>query len=267
MGMYDYLGGEQVKIFYIPIFSKGSVLDKNPSTWHSGGRLRDFNKKDKLPLETLYYKYPKNFIIFDFSYQSEDVWIIKNGKFKEFKNYHEIKAKDLGEAIYTYYGTELNINSIEDFQLIKEEYISSRENAEKQEKEVLSGRNIFDLIKENMKEYEELKSVLDKIREDILDGFDNKWYKEDKYELEKQFGEFLDCYYNFEESKGDEVISDFHNPMQDYLDCKSALKNFIANNKNIIDKYFKWVSLDLKDNEIKVIVKNLMEELDIPLEL
>ena len=42
MGMYDYLGGEQVKIFYVPIFVEKDFIDQKPTTYHSGGSLRSF---------------------------------------------------------------------------------------------------------------------------------------------------------------------------------------------------------------------------------
>ena len=79
MGMYDYLNGEQVKIFYTPVFG---VYAGKSILWHSGGSLRKFNINDELPLKTIYYKYPDDMIVYAYGYSkdvSEDVWVIKNG--------------------------------------------------------------------------------------------------------------------------------------------------------------------------------------------
>ena len=52
--MYDYINGEQVKVFYTPIF--GKLMSENYSTWHSGGSLSDYKTGDEVPIKTLYYK-------------------------------------------------------------------------------------------------------------------------------------------------------------------------------------------------------------------
>lgn len=205
MGMFDYLGGEQIKIFYLPVFSKKDIMTDKPNTWHSGGRLREFNKESELPLKTWYYKYPQNFIAYDFYYDEGDIWIIKNGKFESYKHINELTENDLGEAVYAYYGAELNINNIDDFKTIKIE------------------RNEFE----------------DSDNKQDWDTFYSKWYKEDKHELEKQLGEYLDCFAGIEPRKDEEIFS-WWNPMEEYLACKDAIKKFINNNEDIVEKYFYW---------------------------
>ena len=58
MGLYDYLNGEQVKIFYSPVFWSEN---EGENVYYSGGGLRGYINGDKLPLKTLYYKYPDDF--------------------------------------------------------------------------------------------------------------------------------------------------------------------------------------------------------------
>jgi len=121
MGMYDYLGGEPIKIFYRPIFDDGSHdPGGKPNIRHSGGTLADYTNGE-LPLHTMYYKYPDSFIVFDFRW-GNDLWVIKDGKFKELKSIKDIKESDLGEAAYDYYGRLTNVKTVEDIKAIGVEF-------------------------------------------------------------------------------------------------------------------------------------------------
>jgi len=116
MGMFDYLDGEQVKIFYTPIFNEGYGM------CHSGGLLRKFNINDELPLKTIYYKYPNNMIIYAYGHWN-DVWIIKDKKLKE--HYYDLKYIEtisLSVPVYNYMGNEMNIKTVEDFVLCNDDY-------------------------------------------------------------------------------------------------------------------------------------------------
>ncbi len=116
MGMYDYLDGEQVKIFYTPVFNEKYGM------WHSGGSLRNYSINDELPLKTTYYKYPDNMIIYAYGYCG-DVWIVKDKILKEhYSNLNNIKIIDLSIPVYDYMGNELNINTVEDFILCNNDY-------------------------------------------------------------------------------------------------------------------------------------------------
>lgn len=116
MGMYDYLDGEQVKIFYTPVFNEKYGI------WHSGGSLRKFNINDELPLKTIYYKYPDNMIIYAYGYCT-DIWIVKDKMLKEhYSDLNNINTIDLNVPVYDYMGNELNIKTIEDFILCNDDY-------------------------------------------------------------------------------------------------------------------------------------------------
>ncbi len=110
MGMYDYLGGKQIKAFYIPVYNDRHI-DLLRYTWHSGGILRDLD--ENLPLKTIYYKYPDDFIVLNFDMKS--FWIIKDRRFVEFKSCEDMTEQDLKGNVYGYYGALLNVNSLEDF--------------------------------------------------------------------------------------------------------------------------------------------------------
>lgn len=251
MGMYDYLGGEQIKIFYTPIFESKDIITGKPGTWHSGGGMRSFNEGDKLPLKTLYYKYPDNFVVFDYEY-SNNVWIIENGRFKELKNYDDLIKKDLGDAVYDYCGDELNIKTVEDFQTIKKDFQITEKLYNKLENELFP-KGLFETIETNITEYNKKRNQLEKIRESTWGEFRKKWYIKDKYYLEKQFGELLECYLLLFADKDSEIF-EWYNPKQRYLDCKKALKDFIQEHEGIVERYIKWL-----DDESLISTKRLKD--------
>lgn len=124
MGMYDYINGEQVKIFFLPIYDEFTK-----DTWHSGGSLVDYSNGDSVTTKTLFYKRPKNFIILDENeYEQNPILHI----IKESKVHSTISLKDAddshffgNEAVLTYYGREINLKTKEDcFNYIKDREIS-----------------------------------------------------------------------------------------------------------------------------------------------
>lgn len=126
MGMYDYINGEQVKIFFHPIYE-----ERAKSTWHSGGSLIGYENGDSITLKTLYYKRPRNFIVLDENDYEERpiIHVIKDGKI-----HSTVELKDAvdtlfenNECILTYYGEKINLKTKEDcFNYIKEQEILSK---------------------------------------------------------------------------------------------------------------------------------------------
>ena len=113
MGMYDYINGEQVKCFYRPIFSE------NEGLWHSGGLMRSYVDGDELPLKTMYYKYPNNFMIFDYiDYDDECfIHIVKDKKIYKTCDLNDIKDEyfEDNKLVVSYYGSSiLNFKSVSD---------------------------------------------------------------------------------------------------------------------------------------------------------
>lgn len=168
MGMFDYIGGYQVKLFYKPIFfyiKKLNVMNIN----HSGGKLRSFNIGDAVSIQTMYYKYPKDFIIFDYEIENV-VIIIKNGKVFEIKNIGNISDKDYLPYIVNRYGERLNIKNAKDFKKLKNDYIFCENN----------------------------------LSEIVIHKFYKKWFL-DEYIKEKTFGEYIYCYLNKDRYEKEEI--------------------------------------------------------------
>lgn len=120
MGLYDYINGEQIKIFYHPIFDESSK-----DTWHSGGSMVGYNTGEQVPIKTFYYNRPKNFIVFDENeYQNNPLLHI----IRDSVVFNTISLKDATDDVFidntlvlNYYGYELNIKSTEDCYKFMEE--------------------------------------------------------------------------------------------------------------------------------------------------
>ena len=115
MGMFDTINGEQVKCFYIPVYSENEVCE---NIWYSGGRLRDFKENDEVPSQTFWYNYSNNFMILDYMSSGINplVHIIRDSKVKKTTRLDELTEVDFigNEKVLNYYGEELKIHSIED---------------------------------------------------------------------------------------------------------------------------------------------------------
>jgi hypothetical protein len=274
MGMYDYLGGEQIKIFYCPIFSNNPLEKNKYETWHSGGTLASYTKKSKLPLHTWYYKYPNDFIVYDYRSAYKDIWIIKNSKFESFKSAYN-KIDDFFKPVYDYYGKELDINNPQDFVKIKEENSYYNKLYSQLEQKLLKNINqyintnkkyndVFEVFKD-MAEYsveqrEFIENTLEENSKKTLCVFTNKWYLEDIYGEEKQLGEYLYCLnylYNIkDEQKRFEYETDY---AKEYIECKNIVENYLNNNNDLLQRYFDW--LDNKKEKQKIL--NLLDRCDL----
>lgn len=246
MGMYDYLAGEQVKCFYIPVFNSNiNDLIIKDITWHSGGLMRDYNIGDKLPLNTLYYKYPKDFIIFDINYDPKFIFIVKDGKLNSKDTLDTFIYKDFTCRVFDYRGIEYNIKRTKDF------YILMKTNVElqKQKKQIANKyfgvKDVWDVIKDDIKYYDSVKDKYHTKLQELNSYFCDKWLIKDKYWLEKQFGELIDCYFtNF--ICDDEMT----------YKCKQAIIEFVDKYNNIINKYLDWSGNDKElEYDIKEIIK------------
>lgn len=120
MGLYDYINGEQVKAFYSPIYDNDTK-----GTWHSGGRMVGFDNGDEVPLQTLYYKRPSNFMILDENSQNSTpiLHVIKDGKVYgtfNVEDFNDNLFKD-NSLVLDYYGRAINIKeSKECYEYIKD---------------------------------------------------------------------------------------------------------------------------------------------------
>ena len=64
MGLYNYLGNNQVKCFTIPNMIINS--NGNLEIYCLEGKFIGYKRGSKVPYKTLYYNYGENFLIFDY---------------------------------------------------------------------------------------------------------------------------------------------------------------------------------------------------------
>lgn len=240
MGMYDYLEDEQVKMFYRPIFSNESV-EGEIGTWHSGGSLMSYTIGEELPLKTLYYQYPDNFIVFDLQFSVEKLFIVENGILKDMKPISKLVDGEVERPVFNKYGTQLNIESKQDFYDYSKECMAVDEKVSE-----LRGKHfpkgIMAAIRKDYEEYEKQKVLFEKEREDTLAGIKTKeWYVEDLHILEKDFGEAIDCYIYSKGIENDGMSSDSIRLMNDVDAVKSLLKKLMKENEGIVEKYKQWL--------------------------
>ena len=130
MGMYDYLGEEQVKCF--PVASL-CVNENEINIRTITGALRGYKVLDLVPHRTRYYDYGENFLIFDYRksfWQNEFtglVHIIENGRYKGSKHYSSLNPDYNIELVIDNYGVPLNIKKVSDFaKILQDEELNTK---------------------------------------------------------------------------------------------------------------------------------------------
>jgi hypothetical protein len=259
MGMFDTIEDEQIKVFYVPIFSNKYIKEGQEQTWHSGGRLKHYGPDDDLPLTTWYYKYPENFMIFDYRYECVMVIIIKDGKYCCIKNYPDLTEQDLQGAVYDYYGEKLEIKTMQDFHDIKDHDAQLDKDLEALHKRYFIN-GIFDAMQNNKEYYESVKDEHNKERDVLLKAFTDRWYSVDPYQNEKQLGEYLECLFYLALRKDDEP-KEWDHPKEKYEACKKAIRDFIAKYPDIVERYINWVScLDEELTTIRLLIGSAKDD-------
>lgn len=243
MGMYDYIGGEQIKIFYTPIFM---VEDEKPVTWHSGGSLTGYDEESELPLHTLYYQYPADFMVYDYRDEERTIWIFRNEKFVRLTTLNELKEEDVVGTVYTYHGNELTIASRQDFEQIvvdEEERFKGLKNSEKQ---IFPEGYRISIETVQQEGFKEKQQALYKLYEEVNERFSAKWLALTPDRDLKKFGEALDAY-SFHSRGKDEEPSAGYEPRKLYGACRSYVQDLMAQDSTLVERYVAW----LKDEELK----------------
>ena len=118
MGMYDYIGTEQVKCFYIYLYSTNEIT---PGLWISGGSLDSYQIGDKVPYKTKYYDYTKDFniVLIDDEYDEYNntvtICMIRDGILKDIKPLAKTTEDDWNILrCISYDGEWLNVYSKEE---------------------------------------------------------------------------------------------------------------------------------------------------------
>lgn len=228
MGMYDFINDNQVKCFYVPMYTIDAYIDK-PCIYYSHGTMDSFNIGDELPLSTLYYKYPDNFMIFDYDFNMLGgcVHVIKDKKiFKTVENILELNSKDFenNELVVDYYGSPLSIETREDMECFLSERARFLENPEG------------------------YKYSLSAVK--------NRYKKEHVYRKEMYLGELIFSLLTFR-MRVDMQLRHFNNKA--HLEaCTNSLREYIQGNPGIIDRYMSWVDVD---DDFKQQIKNVLAEI------
>lgn len=265
MGMYDYLGGEQVKIFYQPIFRLNKENPEQSSYFYSMGSLQSYDKEDVLPLKTIWYQYPPHFLVYDYRFEYTDVWIIKDGKFDRMIPFAELTEADLVDAVYDYYGNPINIKTLSDFQQIKDDFNNRFDEINAVQKEVFPNGYNVRFVKENPEEFQRLCAIKDEKLKEIDEKYKEKWtwYPKSAFEEEESFGALLDCYVFTRSRKNDQPLKDIIIPAKDFEGCKLTLQRILRESPDIVERFKAWVN----DEELleEYMLEPLLDDIQNPL--
>ena len=124
MGLYNYLGNNQVKCFTIP----NMIINSNGNLEIYGleGKFIEYKRGSKVPYKTLYYNYGENFLIFDYRGVIYDeiplIHIIKNGKYSKTVEYQKLNEEDFINKVIDKFGNSINIKEYSDISTFIEDY-------------------------------------------------------------------------------------------------------------------------------------------------
>lgn len=266
MSLYDYLNGEQIKFFSVPMIgiddgsiSKGNLL------YFGGGQFRSFEKGKKVPYKTLFYNFGENFNIIDLEpYENDECMInlIRNGINTGFVFISDTEAKNVDLSLPTYEirGTKLNVSSIEDIknliQLRKEfrecfktEKVDAHNawfNFVRNNKEKDSDPEYINKYKELYYQYTLENEANKKIRNVIGDKMEQYYIHEDYTEYEI-FGGFVDGLFNY--IKTITMYDPQHFYVNDerlvFIVCYNEMKKFLDMGPEFINQYFKVMEISM----------------------
>jgi hypothetical protein len=263
MGMYDYLGGYQVKLFDIPVY----YGKEYGGIGYMGGSLFSYDQGEELSLQTLWYKYPMNFTILDedaiegYSEESKQVvHIIKDGKYFNTVDLKDFDNKYIGHKVYNYYGTLLNIKNKQDMyehiQLKKE----LRQKQDELEKSYFP-EGVHQCIRNDMEKYDKLQPQYHEELETLNNEYGSLLYLKERNQDEMTLGAYIDVIieaFNEQDEKADK----FRNPKERYNEIKEITRQFINTlEEGYIDRYFKWIDNYCSDEHKDLIQKFIEKEI------
>lgn len=260
MGMYNYLNGEQVKCFPVSTTHIDEYEDK-VEICSMGGMLYSYRTGDKVPYRSLIYNYGENFIVFDYSWRSEEtdeqmVHVIKGGILQgsySLSEFNKIIQKDT--LVINNHGVVLNIESTKDLRRIVDDYDKYIRKDYFGSQEFRDSREMFEdyinSVRDGKDDKELLKAydkVIDELQDRTLNMFKRKWFsKEDKYE-------YTNIGYVIEQ-----LLKSHKEP--EYL--TKMLKMYIRDCKDFdweLEEYKKWVGGYIKPEDIDTVIKTVLGE-------
>ena len=240
MGLYDTLGKEeQVKCFYAPSFWDGEI-------GHMGGSLKHYKIGDCVPINTLYYNYPPDFIIVDYRNLNNNLNIIKDGVLdsqQKMSDLNEILPKPesflIVVPVYNNFGEKIKINTFKDILDINKDFNKKVDDFFTTRGKMTKNSGLTLEFSDNEK-----KEYFKKIKL-LKNNFESKWHIVEKDQDLMRFGEIIDCLYGMVD-EGAEKNTDA-NALFDM--ARKAIKD----DKNIIGRYCAWLKINVDFSEDKLV--------------
>lgn len=284
MQFYDILDKMPVQLFLKPDFNADTGLTKIK------GCYKVYKIGDNLELNTLYYKYPKNFIVLNV--ETFEFCIIKDSVVVGVVN--ELTEDNIAQAekIYTPTGEELAIDYLEDVYNYKRCYdFYKRKYQEYKEEKNNILLNIQSQIDEDDFAFIRLKPKMDLIDVQLIElknDFEQNCFIDDKEAKSiSEFGMYMACLIN--KMNEFHVIEEVGNLLQlkkevpselldkynniDIVDfehnfnvLKDKFSQFLFNNRGLNHKYLKWLELDncdLNADYVKIVEDVILNIYDI----
>lgn len=110
----------------------------------------------------------------------------------------------------------------------------------------------FDIL---YSENEKIESTINKEMKELEEIHRNKWFNS-RFEKEKRFGEYLECYRYLKSSLN--LLNEDSILKQELNDCIYNFSSFIKENEYIFDDYLKWSNFD---NEVQEILKEIVDDI------
>lgn len=248
--MYDYVGGEQIKCFPVPIFnpsyqeeSQQEVFPNPEVIQRSGGMLRSFEREDELPLHTLYYRYPKDFMVLDVRQKDPDVWIFKNGTFHEFTFLEALTEDEFLTPVFDYKGEELQVTSKEDIQHVQVA-LENIKNQLSELEDVYFPNGYSRTASEEPELFDQQFDLFIKEQRRILQAFSEQWYVQ-SYKDEKHFGQLLDAFLTVKDNRYDvNLMTSGVDVEANYQLCKQYIQDLLLHKPNLVEEYRIWLQND-----------------------
>jgi len=284
MGMYDYLNDEQIKFFYIPIIAMPNTFSAHSCIHYSGGQLKSFRRKKRVPYKTLWHNYGENFNIIDLcpeGYEYPIIHLIRCGRNCGITNFDKITDEMLLCQNYDDRGNKLNISSKYDlikYRKAKNDYsdafMKSSHNASREflsfwrdhAKEIDSNTSLqeqWNILKEKSEQESTENNLLIKPYKDEIAKFVKEDDDTNEYEI---FGALVYCLFNL--GKKLTTTKDLQFCVVDdrlvYIVGYNQMMELLNSTDTFLDDYFNALSLDEKDIEkFKDMMKKIEEDYDI----
>ena len=255
MGMYDYLEGEQVKLFDFPCNPLKRNSNKLNDVFYQEhfieGNFRRYKKGNKVPYRTLFYNYGENFIVFDyryFSFEKEEplIHVVENGIYVNSFRYSKIPDDLKIDLVVDKFGHPVNIVKKEDFKDIIDEFLFYDEKyfelINKYEKEL----NVFKVSIENFRSHTKEENKInikkatearDKAFKESFDIFNKKWIKDKLDPVVIGINKCSEFGYIIHSVKNNENIHEW----EKYKIVQLFISEQIKDINELIEEYVSWV--------------------------